>query len=413
MKHVTKLINQIIFWLALAYTVFPETQDFTEWLLCVMWITVLSMLTYLMRETLDRLFVFLAGHVAAGAAGWLVIQALGEGGIMKLALCLILLYSVVLRFLPNGNVWEEPGYFYLGVLAVCFFANSAMDRSSAVRQLALAAFFVALLCKLFYDNLRGADEFIRNRASSTQLDEKKLKRLNIRISLIYVGAVGGILALVGLLRTEGISAAILNAVRHFLQWIFRGLDTTGEVQQVTEAAIESAMPEVGTMPAVDKAPIWAALEIVIEAVVTLLLIVGVIAFVVLMLIALRRHFYGRRMVADSVEDYVEPLTVRKKTEKREKRSIRERLERTPAKRIRKMYQRWMRQLERQEKWSCLSPEEQVRLLADREGLTEQEQKEILALYEKARYSGAQMSEEEARQMQALFRRQSKDGKRQK
>lgn len=406
MKHITKIINQIFFWLALLSTIYVNDMTSDKKIFYAGCIVALAVSAYLMREKLWHLWIFLAGHVLLGGISWLLLDVMGGDRAFCLGLWLLLFGSVVLRLIPNGEKQEAPGFLYLAVLAVCYIVNNLIaDRNDGIRQLSLAAFLVALLCKLLYDNLRGADEFIKKRASSTQIDEQKLTQINSVISVIYVAAVGVILALVTQLRTGGISKALFNGIGNILRWIFGRFQTEEQVQQEVQAVTEAAMPDVGTMT--EKAPVWAILDHIIEGVVIVAVIAGVVAAVVALLVTLRRHFYGRHRVTDEVEEYTELLTMRGKLAGKDRKNGPGWFDRTPSKRIRRTYYKGMKKLNRSGGLENLSPKEQVRLLAKEQGLTEKEQEEIIGLYEKARYSTESMTEEEARQIKELFRGRSR------
>lgn len=405
MKEIVKVLNQIIFFCAAVYSILGVYGGEEQILSYVGWVVALVMCTYLMRQNMSKLFGFMAGHFLLAAVGAGLIKLFGLPGGFLAVLIVIIIFSVSLRFLVTTDLLEEPGYVYLGVLALCFIICVSRNVSEHVINGVMLAFFATLLLKVLYGNLKSADDFIRNRAPSTRIDEQKLRRLNTGITLLYTLILGGILAIVRLFRTGGISRMILNWLRGVLQFIFSGLEGLSEKSEpeMIDDAVTSMQPNMGDMEIPETSPIWRILDILIGVAGIIVVVVGLILIAVLLFRAVYRHFYNHQNQQEDVEDYVEPLTVRKKLPKGERKRFSEAFDRTPAKKIRRIYRKSLKPFGQNGNLEYLSPMEQMEALAENENAAYAGRDEILLLYEKARYSEMEITETEVRRMQELFR----------
>lgn len=404
MRDAAKILNQMIFFYAVVYFITGIYGGEEQMPLYGCWIAVLTLCCYLMRRYVPKLLWFLLGHLLTAAVGIGVIRIFGFSGGFLAVLLLVLVFSVLLRTLFETELLEEPGYFYLGVLALCFAISAYMGKSERAVNCVMAAFFATLLLKVVYGNLKATDEFIRNRASSTRMDERKLRRLNNGITLLYAGMLGVILALAGMLRTEGISRMITGWFRKVLQMIFGGLASlSGEPEaELAGDTVTSMQPDIGSMEIPETSPVWKALDVVLGVAGTLFVAAGALLIAVLILMAVYRHFYHHQEHPADAEDYAEPLTMRKKLPKEKRKSFFQVFDRSPAKRIRRLYRKSLRTIWKDGKIECFSPKEQLDSDVVKDHFAKEEREEILSLYEKARYSAAEVTETELKRMQDLL-----------
>lgn len=405
MKEIVKVLNQIVFFCATVYVILGVYKGEEQILAYVGWIVALVVCTYLIRQNMSRLSGFFLGHFLLAVVGAGLIKLFELSGGFLAVLIAVILFSISLRILVTTDLLEEPGYVHLGVLALCFGLGVYMDISEAVISGVMWAFFATLLLKVFYGNLKATDEFIRNRAVSTRMDEQKLRRLNVGITLFYTGILGGILAIAGLFRTEGISGVILSWFRNILQFIFGGLENLSEKSEpeIVDDAVTSMQPNMGNMEIPETLPVWRILDVLFRAAGIIVVAVGVILIAVLLFRAVYRHFYYHQNQPEDVEDYVEPLTMRKKLSKGERKRFLDAFDRTPAKKIRRIYRKSLKTFGPSGNLEYLSPMEQMESLAEKNGFANAGREEILMLYEKARYSELETTEAEAKRMQELFR----------
>lgn len=404
MKDAAKILNQMIFFYAVVYSITGIYGGEEQMPLYGCWIVVLTLCCYLIRRYVSKLLLFLLGHFLMAGIGIGIIRIAGFSGGVWAILILILVFSVLLRTLFETELLEEPGYFYLGVLMICFAVSVYMGKSERAVNCTMTAFFATLLLKVLYGNLKATDEFIRNRASSTRIDEKKLRGLNNGITLLYIGILGVILALAGMLRTEGISGILSGWLRKLLQMIFGALASlrAEPESELTGDTVTSIQPDIGGLENPETSPVFKILEVILGAAGTLLVIAGVLLMVVLLMKAVYRHFYHHQEHPADAEDYTEPLTMRQKLPKERRKGFFQAFDRSPAKRIRRLYRKSLRTIWRNGKIECFCPKEQLESNAVKDHFQKEEREEILKLYEKARYSAAEVTEAELKRMQELL-----------
>lgn len=356
MRNATELLNQIIFWWSLScYVIGSESYD-SRLLLCGIPVIILVM-----------------------ACGWIQKKR---------------------RILPT--FLKEPGYFYLIIQIFCCILNWNYDRPQMIWNLNLSAFFAALILKIFYDNLKWTDKFIQSRVSTTHLDEYRLKRLNLGISLAYAGGVGILLLLAGMLPVS--ISPIIRALGRFFAMITSGL--SGEVlPELEEERIEEEMIFPNESSG-EMGWIWKVLEKFIEVAGIILAVLGVLLFIIYIIKMVKRHFHREQEIAvtndDTIKDIVEKLDRRKefsKTGQKYKVSI---FDRSPGMHIRKIYRKAIKSLRLNVDMGLLCPKEQVEHLAEQKSFVKERQQEITKLYEKARYGKAPVTEQEAKQMKELI-----------
>ncbi len=237
------------------------------------------------------------------------------------------------------------------------------------------------------------------------MDEQRLRRLNVEITLLYTGILGGILAIVRLFRTEGISRVILSWVRRILQFVFGGLGALSEKSEpeIVDDAVTSIQPNMGNMEVPETSPIWRILDVLIGASGIIIVVVGMILIAVFLFKAIYRHFYYHQNQPEDAEDYVEPLTMRKKLTKGKQKKFLDTFDRSPAKKIRRIYRKSLKTFGSSGNLEYLSPAEQMESLAEKSSFVNARREEILMIYEKARYSESETTEAEAKRMQELLR----------
>ncbi len=405
MKEIVKVLNQIVFFCATVYFILGVYEVGEQILSYVGWIVASAVCTYLIRQNMSKLSAFLLGHFLLAVVGVGLIKLFELSGGFLAVLIVLILFSVSLRILVTTDLLEEPGYVHLGVLALCSVISVYMDLSERVISGVMLAFFATLLLKVFYGNLKATDEFIRNRAASTRMDEQRLRRLNVEITLLYTGILGGILAIVRLFRTEGISRVILSWVRRILQFVFGGLEALSEKSEpeIVDDAVTSIQPNMGNMEVPETSPIWRILDVLIGASGIIIVVVGMILIAVFLFRAIYRHFYYHQNQPEDAEDYVEPLTMRKKLTKGKQKKFLDTFDRSPAKKIRRIYRKSFKTFGPSGNLEYLSPAEQMESLAEKSSFVNARREEILMLYEKARYSESETTEAEAKRMQELLR----------
>lgn len=404
MKDAIKLLNQMIFLYAAVYFVTGIYGGEEKMPVYGLWIVVLVMCCYLIRLRAGQLSLFLAGHVILTAVGIAFVYFMHLSGGFSAVLLLVETVFVLMRLLPVTDWLEEPGYFHLGAVAAEYLFHWYLNRSQGALNCALGAFVAILLLKVIYGNLKEADEFVRNRASSTKIDEAKFRRLNDRITFCYSGALGLILLATAMNRDNRLFSVLFGGLARLIRSVLGRLENLPEELQETDTAggavSMSGLPSAEQLQASPWGKVFDALAGIVTAVIGAAL---VILIAVALVKALNRLFYTRQEGRQEAVDYVEPLTTKERIPRAKRRSVFEAFEQNPAKRIRRSYRRTLRRMRFSDRLRCMSPSEQMEAFAKERGLTAQTREEITGIYEKARYANEAVSEAEAKRMMELLK----------
>ena len=405
MKDVVKSLNHIIFYGAIVSSI-TGMLGLEEALWYGLWTGALGACCYLLRLKIRKLLLFLGAHLLLilwGVAGIIAGGGFMVYGILLLAVAVL---SFLLRLIPGAEQLDQPGYFHIVVLAILFFTATFLGKSSLSVDSGLWGACLVFLLKVLNDNLMAAEEIIESRSGSTRMDVKRLKRQNARLSLVYVGVLGLAIGVAGLFRAEGLGGKIWEALKAFLRFLFSLLPVSDNQQENVAAPVENQpmedmFEELGE--ASEPSAFARLLEAIVQVVGVVLLVAAVLGAVIFVIVKIYRHFYNRRE-EEAAREVTEPLTRREKLSKQKRQKEFAALPpRSPARRIRKIYKKHMKRLEKERGISlaCMSPREQLAFWKE-EGVEPEAAEEVRRLYEKARYSQGQVTEKEAERMKILL-----------
>ncbi len=417
MNDIAKILTHIIFSFTVAFSIAGAAGREREAFAYGMWMALLAACCYVMRRKMKKLALFLCGHLALVLGGMVLCNAAGgsavSGATVYLVIALVVtLFSLIVRLASQTEWLEEPGCLQLTCLGVLFFLNKYLGNSQMAATCSIGGFLAIFLLGIWYRNLVAADTFISSRASSTKIDEMKLKRINNRLSLLYITVLGVILALTVLLRTDGIGETIWGWVKAFLRFLFSWIDFSAEEEElyVPDGGAQISQLDAFFEESEETSALAEFLNAVLEAAALGILVAAVAAGLIYLAVQIYRHFYSESVDEDE-EEQVQPLTVRERLPREKRKNVFEIWEQNPAKRIRRLYKKHMRRLRQTsgKRFSYMPPQEQLRLLRG-QSFSQEEIEELLRLYEKARYSDAAVTEEEAERVKNLFDRRRMDEK---
>ena len=388
MKNLIRFTTQI---LVSGACILPFSQVFSEWkrvlLYCVSTMF-LGAVCFVIRQKVEKFWVFVTSHILLIAGGIYLILLFSNYKWYAVIWTIVALYSVILGLAPSAGNLEEPGYFYVGFLACIYLASGLLGIEQIVGTISILLVVFLFLLTLLYRNLESMDEFIERGNFSGQPDEHGIRRVNARLSLLYVGGVAVILGMFSLFRTDGIWKFLAMCGKKILAFLIRLISSSERQQGMMMEEEEMQMPEMNPVfPGAQEQSEWSVLlNEIIKAVMSVFIVIILIVGIVCGIRYLYRHFNRRR---NKQEDnrLIESLAFEQMVMKERKSRFFEKFDRNPAGKIRRMYKKKMRKAANEGVASLryLSPEEQVSLLHDH-GLDGETAEEIMALYEKARYT---------------------------
>ena len=300
----------------------------------------------------------------------------------------LILYSAIIRLVPQAHWLDEPGVVYVVILILNYMLIGALDGNVWVQRVSMLTVLLSFLLSLLYRNLDCMDEFIVLQGFSTKVDEQGVRKLNNRLSVLYTAVLGMILGLFSLFRGEKLWEVLGQWLKKLLRYLLSFLPMTEQVQPEEKEEIKNNVTNMlEQMPEEQDPPMFMKiLGEILRVGFTILIVVAVIAAIVYAAMYIYRHFYNKQNGRDE-NKVVESLSYGDKITKEKKTRFFVRGEQTPARRIRKIYKKNMKRLgaKRISGFSHMAPEEQVKLLRE-QGVDEATIEEIRSLYEKARYS---------------------------
>ena len=300
----------------------------------------------------------------------------------------LILYSAVIRLVPQAHWLDEPGMVYVVILTLNYMLICALDGSLAMQRVSILTVLLCFLLYLLYRNLDCMDEFIVLQGFSTEVDEQGIRKLNNRLSLLYTGVLGMLLGAFSLLHGEKLWQIFAGWLKKVIRYLLSFLPMTEQVQPEEKEEIKNNVTNMLQEMPEDQTPsmFMKVLGEIMYVTFTILIVAGVIAAIVCAVLYIYRNYHNSQSRNDDNKE-VEALSHGVKVTREKKTRFFARGEQTPARKIRRIYKKNMKRLgaKRISGFSHMTPEEQVKLLRER-GTDEATIGAIRSLYEKARYS---------------------------
>ncbi len=349
-------------------------------------------------------WMFIGSHLFLIFGGVFGISVAGLRGWYLLIWITLILYSAILRLVPQAQGLDEPGLVYVAILILNYMLICALDGSTAIQRVSILTVLFYFLLYLLYRNLACMDEFIMLQGFSTKVDEQGVRKLNNRLSLLYTTMLGTILGLFSLFRGEKLWEVFAGWLERAIRYLLSFLPITEQVQPEEEEEIKNGIENLAqAMPEEQDPSIFMqVLGEVMRVVFTIFIVVAVIAGIVYAAIYIYRHFYNKQSRTEE-NKVIETLSYGDRIAKKRKPRIFAKPEQSPSRKIRKIYKRNMKRLgaKRISGFSYMLPEEQVKLLRE-QGTDEETIREIKSLYEKARYSSELLTDNEVDYMRRIM-----------
>lgn len=404
MKQIIKIGTHVIIGGACMLVVAQAFDNMWELLAYSLASMILGAVCCVIRQKELPFWAFIGSHLLLVLGGVSAISIPGFRDWYAVIWVVLILYSAILRLVPQARWLDEPGVVYVVFFTLIHMLICFLNGSVVVERASILAVSLLFLLYLLYRNLDSMDEFIMLQGVSTKVDEQGIRRLNNRLSLLYTATLGSILGLFSLVRVEKLWEILAGWLKKVIRYLLSLLPMTEQVQPEEKEEIKNGMGNMLHEMTEEQDPsmFMKILGEIMYVAFTILIVVAVIAAIVYAVLYIYRNFYHKQSGKDE-NKVVESLSYGDGIAKERKARFFARQEQNPARRIRKIYKKNMKRLgaKRISRFSYMAPEEQVKLLRD-QGTDEETIREIKSLYEKARYSSELLTDNEVDYMRRIM-----------
>ena len=202
MKQIIKLGTHVVISGACMLVVAKAFDSVWEFLVYTLASMILGAICCVIRQKELSFWTFVGSHFLLILGGVSAISIPGFRDWYVVIWVVLILYSAILRLVPQAGWLDEPGVAYVGFFTLIHVLICSLDGSVAVERASILAVILLFLLYLLYRNLDSMDEFIMLQGVSTKVDEQGIRRLNNRLSLLYTATLGSIFGLFSLVRVE-------------------------------------------------------------------------------------------------------------------------------------------------------------------------------------------------------------------
>lgn len=404
MKHVIRVVTHMI--VSGTCMLFFAKAFESSWELAGYSIISMLLVAFLygLRRKTESFWMFIGSHVVLLLGGSFLTPMLGAYAWYIAIWCFWIVYSAILRLVPAAEYLDEPGVSYVVVLAIEYFGICILEGSMFAQRLSLIGTALVFLLYMFYRNLESMDEFILVGSFSNKIDEQGIRKLNHRLSILYTGILGALLAIFSLFRVDGLWHTILGWFRSFVRFLVSLLPISEQMQPEEEEEMEQGMSNLlqEMMPEQEMSAWKQLLGEIVRGIIAFVIVAVILAGIIYAAIYVYRHFYNKKKREEG-DRVIEALSFGAEITKERKPRFFERFERSPARRIRRIYKKSLKRAgaKHMPNLRYMSPDEQVQFLR-KQGMSEETIDEMKSLYEKARYSADLVTESEAERMRAIL-----------
>lgn len=404
MRHVIRIVTHMIV-SGTCMLLFAKTFESPWELAGYSFITMLLVAClYGLRRKIKSFWIFLGCHVVLLLGGSFLTVIIGTHKWYVAIWCFWILYSSILRLVPTAEHLDEPRGLYVVVLIIEYFGICVLEGRMFAQRLNLISTGVVYLLYLLYRNLDSMDEFIYVGSFSNEVDEQGIRKLNHRLTFWYIGILGTLLGVFNLFRLDGLWHTLSRWFRALMRFLVSLIPMSEQIQPEEEAEMEQGMfNQLQEMVQEQEPSAWMQLiGEILRGIIAFVVVSAILVGIIRVAIRVYRHFYNKENREDG-DKVIEALSFGAEITKERKPKFFERFERSPARRIRRIYKKSLKRIGAQSmsRLEYLSPDEQVQFLR-KQGMSEEAIDEIKALYEKARYSADLVTESEAERMRAIL-----------
>lgn len=405
MLNIITALSHMIFWMTPLFMCFALYDSPSQMIAYALVTAMLAGLGYWGRVKINKMWVFITGHLAVVILGSCLIFLLPIKTWYIAFLVLLAAWSIVLRCLTLMERFEEPHSLYVGFAVGFYFLLWILEASKLTQGISLGATLLLFLLKLLYDNLQSADWFMEVRNLSEDSDAKKASRISKQISYFYTGGIGIILGLCTFVSMDGVWKAIKAGIRRLLI-AFLSLFSWEEPQVQEEEMAEKGEQALGMFTEMMEEGEKPLLLLIFDKIVPIATTIAIVALVIWGIVTLMKKMYGgfytsRIQAEDRLE--VEKLTADKRTARERRRANEGHSDNNASRRIRKMYKKSMSKSGQKNlrDFPYMTPDEQVKRREETYDFRG-DSSEVRELYEKARYGKDVATDSDVEKMKGIL-----------
>lgn len=316
MMNIIEVMTQIVFTYVITDSVLRISNQSTSRIYLLL-ISFVIVGLYLLRKKSTKFYLLILGHLLCATVGYLVLMQLTFHVGIFVVFMILIVFSLLLRLVPDFEMLEAPGIFHFVILAILFVVNCYLQNEIAVQTI-YWTFLGLILLKILYNNLQQADVFIFNRGTSTKMDTNRLKKVNVGISIIYVTIIGIILIGFSRFNTSNLASTLSAWIKKIFQLLF-GLfnqDVMEQAQTMPETEISTMDFGIGTAEKIKEPSMLSkALDIILMTMGSILAVVAVIAIVISTALFIYHYFYEKKEKEGDEKEFIGLFTRNEKMTK--------------------------------------------------------------------------------------------------
>lgn len=405
MLNIITALSHMIFWATPLFMCYALYDSPSQMICYAMATAILAGLGYWARMKINKMWVFVIGHLAVVILGGGLIFLFPIKTWYIAFLILLAAWSMVLRCLTLLERFDEPSSLYVGFAVAFYFLLWILEANKFTQGISLGAALLLFLIKLLYDNLQSADWFMEVRNLSEDSDAKKASRISKQISYLYTGGIGIILGLFAFVSMDGVWQAIKAGVRRLLI-AFLSLFSWEEPQVQEEEMAEKGEQALGMFTEMMEEGEKPLLLLVFDKIVPVVTTMAIVALVIWGIVTFMKKMYGgfyktRMQAEDRLE--VEKLKADKWTARGRRKENEGHTENNASRRIRKMYKKNMSKSGEKNlrEFPYMTPGEQVQRREETYDF-KGDSGEVRELYEKARYGKDAVTDSDVEKMRGIL-----------
>ena len=354
------------------------------------WILLYAVGTGILRKKVTKLWLFVLTHLFLVVISIICMISSVWNGTLAIMMLLQVMYSFILGVSGGRVGLPQWGYAQAALLALLYLADKLFYEKTSTDGL-WVLFFLYITVLLFYRNRKAAEDYIEIRKRNTIMNEVPMKKVSRMVSWIYVLITGVLIFMISV---------------PFLAWDTPDLNVEGDWAQMVLPAgmngVQNLLYEMETTEGDVENTVsnktYEGLDTIITVVAVLLLAIVVICVVYSVIKYVKEGFQKSAQEEDQV-DFINPFD---KTESLQKKMVKEHFHgrKSNREKVRHLYKKRMNGFWRK---GTILPDKTTPTM-QWELKKEQEKdipKELVELYEKARYSQETIGEEDVEKMKKL------------
>lgn len=390
----------LLIFLPIVTIIYPEQKDF--WYRGLLVILPAAASSWGIRH-IRRLTVYLGLGILIAAALFFAGTTLPEQAYLTFAAALVFLCRIPARLHQSRDLLDSPNVLCLIAFAVIYIAGTFISQSSLC-EISYRLAFCDIIILILHTNLTGLIQFLEQNRDMANLPGKQIIRTNQVMLTFFLAAA---LVAMLLLPATGLSNA-LSMLGDGLLWLIRKLfslipSSKETAIEATEAVAEAVSNEFMALPE-DNTPAWltALLNFIAYALGTILLIAVVIG-IIFAIIQVFRRFYRPILENNDKQEFIheEKADIMARAPGKQKEaSLRFRFQ--PDAVIRRIYKKAIKRgLRNESRKNAIQKSDTPSQLERKASFASDEPERLLhQLYEKARYSDEECTREEVNRLKS-------------